>query len=87
MIGTVTSELANGGDVADIVIFDPETVTDMSDYLPGKNGLVPKGMPHVLVAGKFVKKNGKATNLMAGAPIRFELTESKWQPVKVKQIR
>jgi hypothetical protein len=40
------------------------------------NGLSPKGLPHVIVNGQFVKRNNKATNVMAGQPIRY-LVEDK----------
>ncbi len=63
------------GMVADITIFDPETVAEGSDYKPGMNGLPPIGLPHVIVNGKFVKKDNKATNIMAGVPIRFPAEE------------
>ena len=63
------------GMVADITIFDPETVAEGSDYKAGMNGLPPKGLPHVIVNGQFVKRDGKATNVFAGQPIRFPVEE------------
>jgi N-acyl-D-amino-acid deacylase len=63
------------GMVADITIFDPQTVAEGSDYKPGMNGLPPKGLPHVIVNGQFVKRDNKATNVMAGQPIRFPVEE------------
>lgn len=35
----------------------------------------PKGLPHVIVNGQFVKRDGKATNVFAGQPIRFPVEE------------
>jgi len=63
------------GMVADITIFDPETVAEGSDYKIGMNGLSPKGLPHVIVNGQFVKRDNKATDVMAGQPIRFPVEE------------
>ena len=61
--------------LADIVIIDPETVAEGSDYKAGMNGLPPKGLPHVIVNGQFVKKDNKATNILSGQPIRFPVEE------------
>jgi len=63
------------GMVADITIFDPKTVTEGSDYKAGQNGLPPKGLPHVIVNGQFVKRDNEATNVMAGLPIRYPVEE------------
>lgn len=49
------------GMVADITIFDPETVAEGSDYKTGMNGMPPKGLPHVTVNGLFVKPNERKT--------------------------
>ena len=59
------------GMVADIVVFNPVIVEEGSSYKGGTQGLPPIGLPHVIVNGKFVKKNDKATNVMAGLPIRY----------------
>ena len=59
------------GMVADIVVFDPGTVAEGSDYQAGMNGLPPVGLPHVIVNGQFVKRDDKATDVMAGVPIRY----------------
>lgn len=75
------------GMVADITIFDAATVADGSDYTPGENGKPPIGMPHVIVNGKFVKRDGKALNEMVGKPIRFAPTESKWQALELEHIK
>ena len=63
------------GMVADIVVFDPKNVTEGSGYEKSKNGLPPKGLPHVIVNGQFVKKDGEATDIMAGQPIRYPETD------------
>ena len=57
------------GMVADIVVFNLKTVAEGSGYKNGEQGLPPKGLPHVIVNGQFVKRDGKATNVMAGQPI------------------
>jgi N-acyl-D-amino-acid deacylase len=76
------------GMIADIVIFDPETVAPGSSYKAGENGLPPIGLPHVIVNGQFVKRDNKATNVMAGEPIRYpaeikgrfvEATQEQWK--------
>ncbi len=74
------------GMVADIVIFDPETVAEGSTYKKGENGLPPKGLPHVMVNGQFVKKDGKATDVMAGQPIRYPVEKKgRFVPASKKQ--
>jgi hypothetical protein len=35
------------------------------------NGLPPKGLPHVIVNGQFVKRDNEATNVMSGVAIRY----------------
>ena len=63
------------GMVADIAIFDPQTVAEGSDYKAGMNGLPPVGLPHVIVNGQFVKRDNEATDVMAGVPIRYPVEE------------
>ena len=50
--------------VADLVVFDPRTVKEQSNYKKGENGLPPVGLPHVLVNGVFVKRGNKATGAL-----------------------
>jgi N-acyl-D-glutamate deacylase len=59
------------GMVADITLFDPETVTDNATY---KNGTQPStGIPHVIVTGIVVMKDSEPLKRFdAGQPIRFE---------------
>ncbi len=74
------------GMVADITIFDPNTVAEGSDYKPGMNGLPPKGLPHVIVNGQFVKRDNKATDVMAGQPIRYPVEKKgRFVPASTKQ--
>ena len=69
------------GMVADITIFNPETVTDNSTY---EKGMVPStGIPYVLINGTIVVKDSEVLpNVFPGQPIRFEpTTESKYEEV------
>ena len=66
------------GMIADLTIFNPETVTENADYLPGNNGLPTTGIPYVLVNGKIVVKDSKVdTKQFAGLPIRYKSEEPK----------
>jgi len=56
---------------ADIVIFNPDTVTDNSTYEPGMGALPTTGMPYVLVNGVMVVKDSKVQKVFPGKPIRF----------------
>jgi len=56
---------------ADIVVFDPDTVTDNSNYKPG-NGMLPTtGIPFVVVNGVTVVKDSEVLPVFPGKPIRF----------------
>jgi hypothetical protein len=63
--------------VAHIVDFAPETIAEQSTYKPGENGLPPVGLPHVIVNGVFVKRDGEATRALPGLPIRYPVEPSK----------
>ena len=52
---------------ADLVLFDPETVADLGDYVQPARGNV--GIEYVLVNGKIAVKNNKATGVLAGKPL------------------
>ena len=74
------------GMVADIVIFDPETVREGSGYKSGENGLPPIGLPHVIVNGQFVKRDDEATGEMPGQPIRYPVEqEGRFVPASTEQ--
>ena len=65
------------GMVADITIFDPETVTDNADFTNGKNGLPSTGIPFVLVNGQIVVKDSKfQEGVYPGIPIRYPREET-----------
>jgi hypothetical protein len=73
------------GMVADIVVFDPETVTDNSTY---SEGLVPStGFKAVVVNGTVAVRDDEVLGVFPGQPIRFEpeatprfepITEEAW---------
>jgi N-acyl-D-aspartate/D-glutamate deacylase len=62
------------GMVADIVIFDPKTVTDNATYAKGT--LLSTGIPHAIVNGIMVMKDSVPLQRFdAGQPIRFEVED------------
>jgi len=60
---------------ADIVIFNPETVTDNSTYEPGMGAIPSTGIPYVLVNGVIVVKDSEVLKVFPGKPIRFPVQE------------
>jgi hypothetical protein len=74
------------GMVADITIFDPETVTDNSTYKAGEQGLPTTGIPYVIVSGKTVVKDSEFQKVCAGQPIRFPVEEKgRFVPASVEE--
>ncbi len=72
------------GMVADITIFDPQTVTDNATY---EQGTLPStGIPHVIVNGIVVMKDSEPLPAFdAGQPIRFEPQKSgRFEPLNVE---
>jgi len=61
---------------ADIVVFNPDTVTDNSTYEPGNGALPSTGIPYVLVNGVVVVKDSKVQKVFPGKPIRFPVLET-----------
>ncbi len=60
------------GMIADITIFDPDTVTDTATMKQGERGSFTKGIPYVLVNGSVVIDMGEADlALRPGQPIRY----------------
>ncbi len=76
------------GMVADITIFDPETVTEKANYTLGQQGLPSEGIPYVLVNGTIVVRNSEVQrDVYAGQPIRFPIEESgRFVPAGREQI-
>jgi N-acyl-D-amino-acid deacylase len=56
------------GDYADLVVFDPSTVTDRADWLNPR--LYPDGIEYVLVNGKVVIERGEHTGALPGKCLR-----------------
>ena len=71
------------GMVADITIFDPETVTDNGTYMVGENGNPSTGIPYVLVNGVvMVRDSVVADGVYPGQAIRFEPEgEGRFEPL------
>lgn len=63
------------GAIADITIFDPDTVTDNADWAPGKNSLPSTGIPYVIVNGTLVVKDSEVLKVFPGQPIRNAIIE------------
>jgi N-acyl-D-aspartate/D-glutamate deacylase len=61
------------GKVADLTLFDPETVAGNATYKAGENGLSPTGIPFVIVNGAIVVKSGEVLPVKPGQPIRFSV--------------
>ena len=71
------------GMVADITMFDPETVRDNSTYAKGT--LPSTGIKHVIVNGTIVMKDQKPLKgVNPGQPIRFEPVKSRFEPLTVE---
>ncbi|MEU3406212.1 D-aminoacylase [Streptomyces sp. NPDC006670] len=60
--------LVREGYRADLVLFDPETVAAGSTYEEPRR--LPSGIPHVLVDGRFVMRDGRRTDVLAGRSVR-----------------
>ncbi|MGW2629579.1 N-acyl-D-amino-acid deacylase family protein [Streptomyces chattanoogensis] len=60
--------LVREGYRADLVLFDPATVAAGSTYARPRT--LPTGIPHVLVAGRFVIEDGRRTDALAGRAVR-----------------
>ena len=56
--------------IADIVVFDPETVTDNATY---DRGVIPStGFKAVIVNGEVTVRDDELLEVFSGQPIRFE---------------
>lgn len=75
------------GMIADITIFDPESVTDQSDYVVGKNGLPSTGIPYVIVNGKVVVRDSEnVEGVRAGQQIRYPIeSDGRFVPLTKEQ--
>ncbi len=60
--------LVREGYRADLVLFDPATVTAGSTFAEPRT--LPTGIPYVLVDGRFVIEDGRRTDVLAGRAVR-----------------
>ena len=61
------------GMIADITIFNPDTIAESSTMKIGERGLYTKGIPYVIINGQVSIDNGVAnTSILAGQPIRYQ---------------
>ena len=62
------------GMIADITIFDPDTIAETSSMKAGERGSYTAGIPYVIVSGQVIIDQGVAnTKLRAGQPIRYDV--------------
>ena len=75
------------GKIADLTIFDPDTVTDNSTFTVGENGLPSTGIPYVIVNGAVVVKKSKVLkDVKPGQPIRYPVEDKgRFEPVDVNR--
>ncbi|MCT4372039.1 aminoacylase [Yangia mangrovi] len=64
------------GKVADLTLFNPETVTDNATYKSGENGLPSTGIPYVIVNGSLVVRDSEVLDIRSGQPIRYPVEET-----------
>ncbi|QTZ93836.1 N-acyl-D-amino-acid deacylase family protein [Streptomyces auratus] len=60
--------LVREGYRADLVLFDPETVAAGATFDAPRT--LPRGIPHVLIDGRFVIEDGRRTQVLAGRSVR-----------------
>lgn len=72
------------GKVADITIFNPDTVTDNANYARGT--LPTTGIPYLLVNGTIVVKDSEVLkDVNPGQPIRFPVeAEGRFEPLSLE---
>jgi len=63
------------GSVADLVLFDPETIADAATY--EEPTLPARGIEHVLVSGEFAVDSGKPSRLDLGRVLRAEASRAR----------
>jgi N-acyl-D-glutamate deacylase len=72
------------GKVADITIFDAETITDNSTFKVGEHGIPTTGIPYVLVNGTIVVKDSEVLPVKPGQEIRFPVEDKgRFKPIEL----
>jgi len=69
-LGLVDRGTVAVGNVADLVVFDPDTIQDIATYDHPKRH--PEGIPFVIVNGQLVKDNGEPTGARPGRALKSE---------------
>jgi N-acyl-D-glutamate deacylase len=70
------------GKIADITIFNPETITDNSTFKVGEHGTPTTGIPYVIVNGVTVVKNNEVLSVKPGKEIRFPVeAKGRYTPI------
>ncbi|MDP4744864.1 MAG: amidohydrolase family protein [Porticoccaceae bacterium] len=70
------------GKIADLTLFDPNTVAPRATYKMGENGLPSAGIPWVIVNGTIVVKDSVVQDVRPGQSIRFAVeSQPKYVPV------
>ena len=74
------------GKIADITIFNPETITENSGFKVGEHGIPTTGIPYVLVNGTIVVKDSEVLPVKPGQEIRFPIEpEGRFEPIVVEE--
>jgi len=63
------------GAIADLTLFNHETVTDNATYKDGENGLPSSGIPYVIVHGTIVVKDSEVLPVRPGQPVRYPVED------------
>jgi N-acyl-D-aspartate/D-glutamate deacylase len=75
MLGFTNRGQIKEGYIADVVVFDPETIADKATFDDPHQ--YSEGILHVLISGVSVIKNGEFTGILVGNPLIPHL-ERKW---------
>ncbi len=70
MLGLKDRGLIKQGFVADIVVFDPETIRDKATFTEPHQ--YSEGIKYLLVNGRLVLENGEYSGTLAGKPLKHE---------------
>ena len=72
------------GKVADITIFNPETISENSGFKVGEHGIPTTGIPYVVVNGTIVVKDSEVLPVKPGQEIRFPIEDKgRFKPIEV----